>query len=37
LLQVCNATVYRLCAEGKLPHLRIANAIRFRRRDVSPG
>jgi excisionase family DNA binding protein len=33
-LRMSKATVYKLCQEGRLPHLRIANAIRFRRTDV---
>jgi len=28
-LRVSRAMVYRLVAEGKLPHVRIGNAIRF--------
>jgi excisionase family DNA binding protein len=28
-LRVSRATVYKLVAEGKLPHVRIGNAIRF--------
>ena len=28
LLEVCPATVYRLCERGELPHYRIRNAIR---------
>jgi excisionase family DNA binding protein len=28
------ATVYKLVAEGKLPHVRIANHLRFVRSDV---
>jgi excisionase family DNA binding protein len=27
-LRVCRATVYRLCAEGRLGHVRVSNAIR---------
>ncbi|MBI5627309.1 MAG: helix-turn-helix domain-containing protein [Candidatus Rokubacteria bacterium] len=27
-LRVCRATVYRLCAEGRLDHIRVSNAIR---------
>ncbi|MFY0528759.1 helix-turn-helix domain-containing protein [Archangium gephyra] len=27
-LGVCRATVYRLCAQGTLPHIRISNAVR---------
>jgi excisionase family DNA binding protein len=29
LLGVCTSTVYRLCAEGKLRHVRVSNAIRI--------
>jgi excisionase family DNA binding protein len=29
-LGVCNATVYRLCDSGELPHVRIVNSIRIR-------
>ena len=31
-LGVCTATVYALCADGALPHVRVLNAIR-----VAPG
>ena len=31
-LGVCTSTVYKLCAEGKLAHLRVSNAIR-----IAPG
>jgi excisionase family DNA binding protein len=27
-LSVCRATVYRLCREGRLRHVRVSNAIR---------
>ena len=30
LLNVGTSTVYKLCAEGKLPHVRVLSAIRFR-------
>jgi excisionase family DNA binding protein len=30
-LGVCTSTVYKLCAEGKLAHVRLANAIRIAR------
>ncbi|WP_426746282.1 helix-turn-helix domain-containing protein [Myxococcus faecalis] len=29
-LGVCRATVYRLCARGTLPHIRISHAVRVR-------
>jgi excisionase family DNA binding protein len=29
LLQVCNATVYKLCKKGELEHTRILNSIRI--------
>jgi len=29
LLRVSTSTVYKLCAEGKLRHLRVSNAIRI--------
>jgi excisionase family DNA binding protein len=29
MLRLSKASVYRLVAEGKLPHVRIGNAIRF--------
>jgi excisionase family DNA binding protein len=32
LLRVCTASVYKLCASGRLGHLRIVNAVR-----VSPA
>jgi excisionase family DNA binding protein len=28
-LRVCRATIYRLCSEGQLGHLRVSNAIRI--------
>jgi excisionase family DNA binding protein len=28
-LGVCTSTVYKLCAEGKLAHIRLSNAIRI--------
>jgi excisionase family DNA binding protein len=34
-LGVCNATVYRLCESGELPHLRVVNSIRVRPRDLA--
>ncbi len=33
-LGVCRATVYRLCTEGRLPHTRVLNSIRFRPPDI---
>jgi len=43
-LSVSRATMYRLCAEGNLPHVRVANSIRVRpgavlgnERDKPPG
>ncbi len=33
-LGVCTATVYRLCGEGKLAHVRILNAIRVAPADL---
>ncbi|WP_225409264.1 helix-turn-helix domain-containing protein [Stigmatella hybrida] len=27
-LGVCRATVYRLCSQGALPHIRLSNAVR---------
>jgi len=33
-LGVCNATVYRLCERGELPHVRVTNSIRVRPRDL---
>ncbi len=35
LLQVCNATVYKLCEKGELEHTRILNSIRIARADLS--
>jgi excisionase family DNA binding protein len=29
LLNVATSTVYKLCAEGKLAHVRVSNAIRI--------
>jgi excisionase family DNA binding protein len=34
-LGVSEATVYRLCAAGELPHARVANAIRISPADVA--
>jgi excisionase family DNA binding protein len=34
-LGVCNATVYRLCESGALPHLRVVNSIRVRPSDLA--
>src|SRR5262249_28308262 len=34
ILHVCRDTVYRLCAEGQLPHVRILNAIRVAPADL---
>jgi excisionase family DNA binding protein len=33
-LGVCNATVYRLCESGELPHLRVVISIRVRPKDL---
>ena len=33
-LGVCNATVYRLCESGQLPHVWIVNSIRIRPEDL---
>ena len=33
-LRVSTATVYLLCEQGELPHLRVSNAIRVRREDL---
>jgi excisionase family DNA binding protein len=33
-LRVQPVTVYKLCSIGRLPHLRVSNAIRIRRRDL---
>jgi excisionase family DNA binding protein len=34
-LGVCTATVYRLCADGQLAHVRILNAVRVTPRDLA--
>jgi excisionase family DNA binding protein len=34
LLEVCSATVYRLCGRGELPHFPLLNAIRIDPRTV---
>jgi len=34
-LGVSNATVYRLCENGQLPHVRVVNSIRVRPRDLA--
>jgi excisionase family DNA binding protein len=36
-LGVSTSTVYQLCAEGKLVHVRIANAIRIANENRSSG
>jgi excisionase family DNA binding protein len=33
-LRVSTATVYRLCDDGELPHLRVGNAIRVCPEDL---
>jgi excisionase family DNA binding protein len=33
-LGVCAATVYRMCAEGQLAHVRVLNAVRVAPRDL---
>lgn len=33
-LSVCNATVYRLCDRGELPHVWIGNSMRIRADDL---
>ncbi|MGC9983488.1 MAG: helix-turn-helix domain-containing protein [Polyangia bacterium] len=33
-LRVCTATVYRLCEAGKLPHIRVSNAVRVGEDDL---
>ncbi len=35
LLQVCNASVYKLCDKGELEHTRILNSIRIATADLS--
>jgi len=35
LLQVCNATVYKLCERGELAYTRILNSIRIAPADLS--
>jgi excisionase family DNA binding protein len=35
LLQVCPATVYKLCEKGELAHVRILNAIRIAPADLA--
>ncbi|TMA15353.1 MAG: helix-turn-helix domain-containing protein [Deltaproteobacteria bacterium] len=32
---VCTATIYRLCARGELPHVRLLNAIRIVPEDLA--
>jgi hypothetical protein len=29
ILRVCTATVYRLCSQGELDHLRVSNVVRI--------
>ncbi|HJX52853.1 MAG TPA: helix-turn-helix domain-containing protein [Polyangia bacterium] len=33
-LRVCTATVYKLCASGALPHVRVLNAVRVAAADL---
>jgi excisionase family DNA binding protein len=33
-LGICAATVYRLCAEGQLAHVRVLNAVRVAPQDL---
>ena len=33
-LRLCRATVYKLCATGRLPCLRIVNSVRVRPEDL---
>jgi excisionase family DNA binding protein len=33
-LQVCTATIYRLCAAGQLAHFRVGASIRIREEDL---
>jgi excisionase family DNA binding protein len=35
LLGVCAATVYGLCAEGRIAHVRVSNAIRVAEEDLA--
>jgi excisionase family DNA binding protein len=34
-LGLCTATIYGLCADGALPHIRILNAIRIAPTDLA--
>ncbi len=34
-LRLSTATVYKLCASGKLPHVRVSNAVRVRVADLA--
>lgn len=34
-LGVCTATVYKLCATGALPHVRVMNAVRVTTEDLA--
>src|SRR5438128_11457451 len=34
-LRICTATVYRLCDEGQLPHVRVLHAIRIDPTDLA--
>jgi len=34
-LQVCNATVYKLCDKGELAHVRILNSVRIPQADLA--
>jgi excisionase family DNA binding protein len=37
ILRVCTATVYRMCARGELPHVRVSNAIRVQLHGADRG
>jgi len=34
-LGVCTSTVYKLCAQGKLAHVRVSNAVRILPGDLN--
>lgn len=34
ILRVTKQTIYTLCREGKLPHFKVGNKIRFKRADI---
>lgn len=34
ILRVSRQTIYTLCREGKIPHFKVGNKLRFKRADI---